>query len=88
MRFFRKFLTLKVLAIIILLIFVGLTFMMVLKIHNYNLESAGESDKYSMFLNKYKIERSPQWNKAFDNLSLQKYPQVPFSEKGNNLIIE
>lgn len=85
---FSSFLTWRVFGITVLLILLGLTFMMVWKVHSYDLKSAGESEKYSMFMNKYKIERSPQWSKAFDNLSQQKHPQVPFVEKGNNLVIE
>jgi hypothetical protein len=84
----KSFLTIRVLAIAILLLFLGLACMTVWKIHSYDLEGIGDSDKYSMFINQYKISRSAQWSKAFDQLPQQNYSQVSFIEKGNSLFID
>ncbi len=84
----KSFFTIRLFAIAFLLLLLGLACMTVWKIHNYDLESAGESEKYSMFINQYKISRSAQWSKAFDQLPQQNYSQVSFIEKGNSLFID
>jgi len=76
MSFLKKIFTLKNFGVLILAALLALSCMMIWRIHEYDAGSAEELQKYSMLVNKYKIEKTNLWGQAFDKVTKEKYTKA------------